>query len=94
MLNPKILEEVASKFTAAMAASPLGDMEKNARAVLMSVFAKLDLVTREEFDVQRDLLLRACEKLAQLEARVAELAAERKIPLPPAQQTTSQPASN
>lgn len=94
MLNPKILEEVSTKFAAAMAASPLGDMEKNARAVLMSVFAKLDLVTREEFDVQRDLLMRACEKLAQLETRVAELAAERKIPLPSAQQTTPQPASN
>lgn len=77
MLNPKILEEVSSKFAAAMAASPLGDVEKNARAVLMSVFAKLDLVTREEFDVQREVLARTREKLAALERRVAEIEAAR-----------------
>jgi BMFP domain-containing protein YqiC len=77
MLNPKILEEVSSKLAAAMAASPLGDVEKNARAVLMSVFAKLDLVTREEFDVQREVLARTREKLAALERRVAEIEAAR-----------------
>ena len=48
-------------------------MEKNLRALLSATFAKLDLVTREEFDVQREVLLRAREKITQLEARVAEL---------------------
>lgn len=77
MLNPKIFEEVASKFAAAMAASPLGDVEKNTRALLASFFAKLDLVTREEFDVQREVLTRTAGKLAALELRVAELEAAR-----------------
>ena len=43
------------------------------RALLSTTFAKLDLVTREEFDIQREVLARAREKILQLEARVAEL---------------------
>ena len=48
-------------------------MQKNLRALLQTNFAKLDLVAREEFDVQREVLVRAREKILQLEARVAEL---------------------
>ena len=77
MLNPKIFEEVSSRIAAAMAASPVGDVEKNARALLASFFAKLDLVTREEFDVQREVLSRTSAKLAALEKRVTELEAAR-----------------
>ena len=77
MLNPKLFEEVSSRIAAAMASSPIGDVEKNTRALLASFFAKLDLVTREEFDVQREVLTRTCEKLAALERRVAELEAAR-----------------
>jgi BMFP domain-containing protein YqiC len=57
--------------------SPAPDLEKHIRALLTSVFARLDLVTREEFDVQRQVLLRAREKIAQLEAQVSEL--ERRL---------------
>lgn len=77
MLNPKIFEEISSRIAAAMAASPVGDVEKNARALLASFFAKLDLVTREEFDVQREVLSRMSAKLAAFEQRVAELEAAR-----------------
>ncbi|MES2236776.1 MAG: accessory factor UbiK family protein [Pseudomonadota bacterium] len=77
MLNPKVFEEISSRIAAAMAASPVGDVEKNARALLASFFAKLDLVTREEFDVQREVLSRTSAKLAALEQRVAELEAAR-----------------
>ncbi len=57
-----------------MANTPAGDdLEKNVRALLSATFARLDLVTREEFDVQREVLLRAREKITQLEGRVAEL---------------------
>jgi BMFP domain-containing protein YqiC len=49
------------------------DLEKNLHIALQSVLAKLDLVTREEFDVQSAVLLRTREKLTALEARVAEL---------------------
>ena len=77
MLNPKIFEEISSRIAAAMVASPVGDVEKNARALLASFFAKLDLVTREEFDVQREVLSRMSAKLAAFEQRVAELEAAR-----------------
>ena len=56
-----------------MKATPAGDIEKNLRAALAGVFAKLDLVTREEFDVQATVLARTRERLAELERRVAEL---------------------
>lgn len=49
------------------------DMQENFKAVLQSGLAKLDLVTREEFDVQRAVLLRTREKLEALERAVAEL---------------------
>ena len=45
------------------------------KALLGSAFSRLDLVTREEFDVQRDVLAQARQKLGELEARVAELEA-------------------
>jgi BMFP domain-containing protein YqiC len=77
MLNPKLLDEMSARVSALLAASPAGDVEKNLRALLASLFAKLDLVTREEFDVQREVLSRTREKLTALEARVAELGAAR-----------------
>ncbi|BAO28337.1 accessory factor UbiK family protein [Sulfuritalea hydrogenivorans] len=75
MLNPKLLDEMSARVSSLLAATPAGDVEKNLRAVLAGVFAKLDLVTREEFDVQREVLARTREKLAALEARVGELEA-------------------
>jgi BMFP domain-containing protein YqiC len=77
MLNPKLLDEMSARVSALLAASPAGDAEKNLRALLASVFAKLDLVTREEFDVQREVLSRTREKLTALETRVAEMEAAR-----------------
>ncbi len=73
MLDAKLKEEISAKFAALLAASPAKDLEKNFRALVSSTLARLDLVTREEFDVQRDLLARTREKLTALEARVAEL---------------------
>ena len=73
MLNPKILEEIGARLSAVIAASPAADIEKNARALLSSVFAKLDLVSREEFDIQTQVLQRTREKLKALEARLDRL---------------------
>ena len=50
------------------------DMERNFRAVLQSALGHLDLATRGDFDVQAKLLERSQQRVAQLEARVAELA--------------------
>lgn len=73
MLDPKILEEFGKKMSALLANSPAKDIEKNAKAVMSGVFGKLDLVTREEFDIQAQLLARTREKLQALEARVEAL---------------------
>jgi BMFP domain-containing protein YqiC len=73
MLDPKILEDFGAKMSALLANSPAKDIEKNAKAVMSGVFAKLDLVTREEFDVQAEVLARTREKLKELEARVDAL---------------------
>ncbi len=73
MLGQKMFEEISGKLGQALAESPAKDLEKNLRAVLQSVFSKLYLVTREEFDVQQAVLLRTREKLEALEAKVAAL---------------------
>ena len=76
MLNPKFFEDLSVKISQLLASSPAGDFEKNAKAMLTSAFSRLDLVTREEFDVQREVLSRSRQKLAELEARIASLEAK------------------
>jgi BMFP domain-containing protein YqiC len=73
MLNSKLFDELSAKLSELAATSPAKDMEKNIRALLASLFARLDLVTREEFDVQSAVLAKAREKLSALEARITEL---------------------
>jgi BMFP domain-containing protein YqiC len=72
-MNPNYLDEISERIRQLFAQSPAADLEKNLRALLASFFARLDLVTREEFDVQRQVLLRTREKLERLEAQVAAL---------------------
>lgn len=72
-MNNRLLDEISARMRGVIAQSPIEDLEKNMRALLAATFAKLDLVTREEFDVQREVLLRSREKIAQLESRIAEL---------------------
>lgn len=73
MFNAKILDDLTSKVNEALASGPAKDVEKNVRALLAQGFSKLDLVAREDFEVQSLLLARTQEKLIALEARVAEL---------------------
>lgn len=74
--DPKQLDDLTDKVVNLL---PKGvrnvqqDIEKNIRALMQSTFAKMDLVTREEFDVQAAVLARTREKLEQLEKQVAEL---------------------
>jgi BMFP domain-containing protein YqiC len=75
MQAAKFFEDLNAKFSELLAASPAKDFEKNARAMMAAGFARLDLVTREEFDVQAKVLARTREKLEMLESRVAELEA-------------------
>lgn len=75
-MNEKLLSDFASRFAQAAADSPARDWEKNARALLGTLFTRLDLVTREEFDAQMAVLARARTRIAELEARVAALEAK------------------
>jgi BMFP domain-containing protein YqiC len=84
MIDPKPFQELSEKISALIAASPARDVEKNLRAMLSGAFTKLDLVTREEFDVQREVLARTRQKLSELEARIAAL--EAGNPTPPTDQ--------
>jgi ubiquinone biosynthesis accessory factor UbiK len=76
-MDQKILNDINERVRQVFAQSPAADLEKNLRAMLASLFARLDLVTREEFDVQRQVLLRTREKLEQLETQVTDL--ERRL---------------
>jgi len=77
MLDPKMFENLSqtmTQFLQGNAPLPGQDaMQQQIKTVLQSSFAKLDLVTREEFDAQAAVLQRTREKLEQLEAVVAEL---------------------
>jgi len=77
-MNTKLLDELNRKVNEFIAATPAKDIEKNLRAALSSAFSRLDLVTREEFDVQSEVLRHTREKLQQMEARIAELDAKLK----------------
>jgi BMFP domain-containing protein YqiC len=76
MLDPKLFDDLARRLAAAV---PTGvkelqqDVEKNLRAILQTSLSKLDLVTREEFDVQARVLARTREKLDKLEKTLSEL---------------------
>ena len=76
MLSQKLFEEIGNKISETIAASPAKDIEKNVKAMMASTFTKMDLVTREEFDVQQEVLARTREKLAQLERQLARLEAQ------------------
>ncbi|GAA5176823.1 accessory factor UbiK family protein [Niveibacterium umoris] len=75
MEPPKFVDEIQKKMAELLENSPAKDIERNAKAAFASMLGKLDLVTREEFDVQREVLARAREQLVRLEARIAELEA-------------------
>ena len=77
VIDPKLFEELRARIDEALRASPAQDVEKNLRALLAAWFDRLDLVLREDFEVQKKLLERAQAKLAELEARIAELEARK-----------------
>ncbi len=66
MLNTKFFEEMSSKLNELVAQTPAKDFEKNARALLAQGFSRLDLVTREEYEV-------LAQRLDKMEARIAAL---------------------
>lgn len=72
------LDDLQARLMALLRNTPATDLQKNVRVLLSQQFARLDLVTRDEFDTQAQVLLRTREKLEALERRLAQLEADGK----------------
>jgi BMFP domain-containing protein YqiC len=70
---PTFINDLQSKINQAIQNSPAKDIEKNMKTLLTQGFARLDLVTREEFDIQAEVLAKTRAKLEALEARIAQM---------------------
>ena len=73
MFNSEKINEISNKINEIIKSSPLADVEKNINALIQGAFTKMELVSREEFDVQAEVLRNTREKLEKLEAKLAEL---------------------
>jgi hypothetical protein len=71
MTDPRLLDEIGAKLSEVVANSPARDVEKNVRALLAAFFERFDLVTRDDFEVQKRVLERAQGRIADLEKRLA-----------------------
>ncbi len=78
MKNLPFIEDLSLKIKEALANSPAGDLEKNIHALLQSTFTKLALVSREEFDVQTEVLRQTRKKLEALEKQISMLEQAKK----------------
>ncbi len=73
MLENNKIQEISNKIRQVVENSPINDIENNINALLKSTFTKMDLVNREEFDVQTEVLKRTRSKLETLEAKIIDL---------------------
>lgn len=79
MLDPKLLDDLTRRLADVVppaAKAMQADVEKNLRAAVQAALARLDLVTREEFDVQTKVLARSRARIEQLEKQIAALEAQ------------------
>ncbi|MGE4369074.1 MAG: accessory factor UbiK family protein [Burkholderiaceae bacterium] len=67
------MEDFQKNLSELMAKTPAADIERNVKAMMAQTFSRLDLVTREEFDIQAQLLERALARVQALEARLDEI---------------------
>ncbi|WP_442867582.1 accessory factor UbiK family protein [Castellaniella sp. S9] len=67
------LDDFQKNMSELLAKTPAADIERNMKALMAQTFARMDLITREEFDVQAALLARTIERVEALEARVQAL---------------------
>ncbi len=80
MNTPNFFSDMQAKINHALENSPAKDIEKNVKAMMSQGFSKLDLVTREEFDVQAQVLATTRARLEALELKLAALEAARQTP--------------
>ena len=73
MTKRKKIQEISDKIREVIRNSPIEDMENNINALLKSIFTKMDLINREEFDIQSEVLRKTRLKLEAMEAKLREL---------------------
>ena len=78
MIKKERLEEISDKIRELIKNSPIEDIEENVNALLKSIFTKMDLITREEFDVQTEVLKKTRLKLEMLEKKLDQLETKKK----------------
>ena len=78
MIDKTLFDDLSARINEALRNSPAQDIQKNLRTLLASWFDRMDVVLREDFEVQRKLLEQAQAKLAALEKRVSELERTKK----------------
>ena len=78
MVNRQKIQEISDKIREIIKNSPIEDMENNINALLRSIFTKLDLINREEFDIQTEVLKKTRLKLEALEAKLKALETKHK----------------
>ena len=78
MIDREKIQEISDKIREIIKNSPIEDMENNINALLRSMFTKLDLINREEFDIQTEVLKKTLLKLEALEAKLKALETKHK----------------
>lgn len=76
MFNSSQFQDLSNKIKDIAKSSPLSDVDKNVHALIKGALTKMELVTREEFDVQTEVLRHAREQLLELETKLATLEAQ------------------
>ena len=78
MLNSQVIIDLSNKIKEMLKNSPLSNADKNIHALIQGMFTKMELVSREEFDVQAEVLRNTREQLVALETKLIELEAKHK----------------
>ena len=73
MVDKQKIQEISKKIKDIISDSPINDIEENINALLKGMFTKMDLITREEFDVQTGVLKKTREKLESIEKKLTEI---------------------
>lgn len=81
------IEDFQKNMSDLIAKSPAADIERNVKAMMAQTFARLDLVTREEFDIQADLLERSMARITALESKIQSLEGRSDVPQQPPRTT-------
>ena len=78
MINAQLLNDLSNKIKEIVNISPMADLDKNIHALIQGAFTKMELISREEFDVQAEVLRNIREKLTKLETKLANLESQLK----------------